>query len=128
MFSPRRRSLALATALVLSAFAGCRSANPYAVGTQQNGVDLVVRNDNFADMDLYAIADGLPTRIGTVTGNSSQRFELSESMYRSTDLRIVGTPIGGNGRASTGPIQVGAGQTIYFSIAPTLRQSTVSVR
>jgi hypothetical protein len=128
MFSPRRVTLALTAALVLTSMPACRSANPYAAGTQQNGVDLVVRNDNFADMDLYAVADGLPTRIGTVTGNSTQRFELSESMYRSTDLRIVGTPIGGNGRASSGPIQVGAGQTIYFSIAPVLRQSSVSVR
>ena len=128
MFSLRRATFALAAALTLSTIPACRSANPYAVGSQQDPVSLIVRNDNFSDMDLYAVADGLPTRIGTVTGNSTQRFELSESMYRASDLRIIGTPIGGNGRASSGPIQVGSGQTIYFSIAPVLRQSSVSIR
>jgi hypothetical protein len=120
--------LALAAGLLLSTAPACRSASPYAVGQEQDAVGLVVRNDNFADVDVYAIADGLPTRIGTVTGNSTARFDLSNSVYRATDLRIVATPIGGNGRASSGQLQVGPGQTIMFTIAPVLRQSTASVR
>jgi hypothetical protein len=119
--------LALA-GLLLAAAPACRSANPYAAGQEQDAVGLVVRNDNFADVDVYAIADGLPTRIGTVTGNSTARFDLSSSLYHATDLHIVGTPIGGNGRASSGPLQVGPGQTIMFTIAPVLRQSSASVR
>lgn len=128
MRSSRIVVLAFAAALLVSASTGCRSANPYAVGAQQNPVGLVVQNNNFADVDVYAVADGLPTRVGTVTGNSTQRFELGESMYQASDLRIVATPIGGNGRASTGPVQVARGQTIFFNIAPVMRQSSVSIR
>lgn len=120
--------LALFCGLLLSAAPACRSADPWAVGQQPDAVGLTVRNNNFADVDLWAVADGLATRIGTVNGNSSAQFDLSPSLYGASDLRIVGTPIGGNGRASSGPLIVSRGQTIMFTIAPTLRTSFATVR
>jgi hypothetical protein len=125
----RRQLLFAALAAALSTGAvSCRSANAYDVNQQGTGVVLVVQNQNFADVDVYAIGAGLPTRVGSVTGNSSQSFKLSESMYRFGDFRIVATPIGGNGRASTGTLSIAPGQTIYFTIAASMNQSTVSVR
>jgi hypothetical protein len=126
MRAPRLVALALSLALASTA---CRSAGPYDPDRQQSGsVTLVVRNDNFADVDVYAIADGLATRVGTVTGNSTARFALSPTVVAASDLRIVATPIGGNGRASSGPLLVSPGQTIQFNIAPALRQSNAIVR
>jgi hypothetical protein len=90
-------------------------------------IGLTVTNDNFLDMDVYAVTDGLSTRLGTVTGNGHRSFSLSPSMA-SRDLRIVATPIGGNGRASTGEVVVSPGQIIDFRIASLLRNSTVSIR
>ena len=127
----RARFAALACAAMLSAgaVAGCRSGTPFDLDPQSgNAVGLVVKNDNYADMDVYAVSDGLPTRVGTVTGLSSKTFSVNDSFTKGTDFRIVATPIGGNGRASTGPIVAGAGQTIYFTINTTLRTSTVSIR
>jgi hypothetical protein len=89
---------------------------------------LAVQNQNFDDIDVCAVAGGLATRIGTVTGNSTARFGLSDVLYNMPDFRIVATPIGGNGRASTGPISVSSGQTIQFTIAPVARMSSVMVR
>src|ERR1044072_6483984 len=66
-----------------------------------NAIGLHVRNDNFLDMDVYAVSDGLPTRIGTVTGNSSRNFVLDASMA-GQGFRIVATPIGGNGPRAPG--------------------------
>jgi len=43
-------------------------------------------------------------------------------------LRIVATPMGGNGRASSGEVIVSPGQTIEFKIGSILRNSSVSVR
>lgn len=90
-------------------------------------IGLRVRNDNFLDMDVYAVSDALATRLGTVNGNSSRNFVLDASLA-TQDLRIVATPIGGNGRASTGLVTVAPGQTIDFTIGSVLRNSTVTIR
>src|SRR5215471_11958458 len=91
-------------------------------------IGLRVRNDNFLDMDVYAISEGLATRLGTVTGNSRHNFVLDASMADGQDFRIVATPVGGNGRASTGNIVVSPGQLIDFTIGSTLRNSSVVIR
>ncbi|HEY5062737.1 MAG TPA: hypothetical protein VII52_14450 [Gemmatimonadaceae bacterium] len=92
-----------------------------------SAIGVHVQNDNFLDVDVYAISEGLPTRLGTVTGNSSGNFVIDGSLA-SQDLRIVATPIGGNGRASSGTVVASPGQTIDFRIGSILRNSTVSVR
>ena len=92
-----------------------------------SAIGLHVKNENFLDMDVYAVSDGLATRLGTVTGNGSRNFVLDGSLAVQ-DFRIVATPIGGNGRASTGAVSVSPGQTIEFTIGSTLRNSSVFIR
>lgn len=116
-------------ATVGSACAHGRNAFRPADGAAANGsVTLAVNNNNFADVDVYVVSEGLATRLGTVTGNSKDTFRLDPSFFPAGDLRIVATPIGGNGRASSGPLNVAGGQTIVFNIAPVLRQSSASIR
>jgi hypothetical protein len=130
----RRTTNTLALLLSLALFGvpmaqGCRSSNAYDANNPQSGVAyLVVKNDNLLDMDVYAISSGLPTRIGTVTGLSTARFALQPTLFGATDFRVVATPIGGNGRASSGQLIVQPGQTIDFTIGSSLRQSFASVR
>ena len=125
-----RIRLLLAAALIIMPLAqSCRSHNAYEVDpTQPDMVILQVRNDNFLDMDIYALSSGLPTRIGTVTGLSSARFALSSSLYGSSDFRIIATPVGGNGRASSGPLVLRGGQVVEFNIGTRLAQTTTFVR
>src|SRR5436305_12629420 len=85
-----------------------------------NAIGLHVRNDNFLDMDVYAVSDGLPTRLGTVTGNSSRNFVLDPSLAVQ-DFRIIATPIGGSGRASSGNLLVGPGYPSDFTTRSILR-------
>jgi hypothetical protein len=94
----------------------------------RGAVGLVVQNQNFNDMDLYVVSEGLATRVGDVTGNSTARFSLDPSFFPASEIRVIATPVGGNGRASTGPLNVSAGQTIVFTIGSVLRQSTASIR
>jgi hypothetical protein len=94
----------------------------------QGAVGLVVQNQNFYDMDLYIVSEGLSTRIGDVSGNSTARFTLDPSFFPTSELRVIGTPVGGNGRASSGPLTVAPGQTITFTIGAVLRQSSAIVR
>jgi len=118
----------LSASATLSTGAACWRGNQAAGDlTPATSVQLAVTNQNFYDMVVYAVSAGLPTRVGTVTGNTTHHFVLHPSMA-TQDLRIVATPIGGNGRASSGNVLVSPGQTILFTIGSNLRNSTVAIR
>jgi hypothetical protein len=91
------------------------------------GVTLHVANDNFLDMDVFAVVDGVSNRIGTVSGSGSHDFAISPALTN-RDLRIIATPIGGNGRASSGVLNVSRGQEIDFRIGSVLSNSSVIIR
>ena len=118
---------ALAGCLASAASSGCRSASPYDEAERTNTVTLVVQNENYNDMNIYAVAGGLATRIGRVRGNATGRFELSDAFYNASDFVIDATPVAGNGRATTGLLNVSSGLTVQFTIAPNLRASSVIV-
>lgn len=92
-----------------------------------SAIGLDVRNQNFLDVDVFSIVDGLSTRLGTVTGNSSRHFLLDPTLG-SRDFHVIAVPIGGSGRASSGPVSVGSGQTIVFTVGAVLQNSNVIVR
>ncbi len=118
--------LALLTAPLASA---CRTGNAFDVeNAEPDHVNLVVKNENILSMDVYAVSNGLATRIGRVQGMGGGTFALNSTLYVSSDFRIVATPTSGNGRASSGALQLHAGQTVEFTIANRLSQSHAAVR
>lgn len=127
----------LVVGALVAGLAAC-ATSPRAVSTRTstgdvsspaaNAVSLVVRNDNFHDVDVFAIADGQRTRLGMVTGNKTARFRLDPALFPTGQVQIVATPVGAKGVASSGPVNVTPGQTVQFTIAPRLEQSTVQVR
>ena len=124
-----RNRLWLASLLLSLTTAAChRGSFTNAPEGAKGAVGVLVQNQNFSDMDLYVVSEGLATRIGDVTGNSSARFTLDPSFFPTSELRLIATPVGGNGRASSGPLNVTSGQTITFTIAPVLRQSSATIR
>ena len=125
------RRIALAAMLAgPAALSACRTANPYdAENPKPEDAMLIVENQNFYDVDIYALSTGLSTRIGTVTGtNGTARFALSPTIIGASDFRLIAAPIGGNGRASSGPLLVSGGRTIKFTITPSLAQSHAEVQ
>lgn len=123
------KHVALASLLFSFAVGGCHHGGfSNAPAGTQGAVSLNVQNQNFYDMDLYVVSEGLATRIGDVTGNSTGHFVLDPSFFPTNEIRIIATPVGGNGRASSGPLNVGPGQSINFTIGSLLRQSSATVR
>ena len=128
----KRLAIGVFSCATISAFgvgaASCaRSGEAAGEVAPSSAIGLRVRNNNFLDMDVYAVSAGLATRLGTVTGNSTRNFVLDGSLA-TPDLRIVATPIGGNGRASTGQLLVTPGQVIDFTIGAMLNNSNVIIR
>jgi len=92
-----------------------------------NAVFVKVANNNYLDMDVFAVIRGVSTRLGMVTGNGSGNFVIPNGVGAS-DVRIIANPIGANGRATTGALAVSPGQTIEFRIGPVLSNSSVIIR
>lgn len=118
----------IAATATVSAAGACSHPNELAGElAPANTIDLHVKNENFLDMNVYAVMNGQSTRLGTVNGNGSRNFVLDATLALE-DFRIVATPIGGTGRAATGSIAVAPGQTVDFTIGSVLRNSTVFIR
>jgi hypothetical protein len=106
---------------------GGRTAEAGGEVVPASSVGLDVRNQNFLDVDIFSIVDGFSTRIGAVTGNGSRHF-LLDPMTGSRDFHLIAVPIGGAGRASSGPLAVAPGQTIVFTVGAVLQNSNVTIR
>ena len=86
-----------------------------------------IRNENFLDMNVYVVVSGVNRRLGTVSGNSMGDFSIDWGLTIGQSITLLAVPIGGRGSASSGSLSIGLGQMIDFTVAPVLRQSTVSV-
>jgi hypothetical protein len=86
-----------------------------------------VQNQNFNDMDVFAVSGGMARRLGMVIGAGTGTFSLDPS-YAVRPLYIVATPIGGFGRASTGQLNLAAGDTVEFTVGIRLANSGVLIR
>src|SRR5205814_4099778 len=77
------KRVAIASLLLAVAAACHHGAFTNTPAGTQGAVALVVQNQNFYDMDLYVVSEGLATRIGDVTGNTTARFTLDPSFFPS---------------------------------------------
>jgi hypothetical protein len=125
----------IAAALTLSATACAGHGVPTQDGWSEDGslesrsVAVVVKNNNFWDMKVYAIvSSSVPIRIGTVTGNSSIRVTAQPSMFTTGTLRLMASQIGGQDVADSGPLQVVGGQSVTFTIQSQTGASFAIVR
>jgi hypothetical protein len=80
-------------------------------------------------VDVFVLRDGdVSTRLGTVAGESAEKFAIDPSLFPNGSLRLVATPIGSTGVARSGPLLIDAGQTITFTVEPDLAASMATVR
>lgn len=86
-----------------------------------------VKNENFLDMNVYAVVSGVQRRLGTVAGNSTANYTIPWSFVNGQGLQMLAVPIGGRGSAASGSLNPGYGQMIDFLIASQLRQSVATV-
>ncbi len=123
------------TPFALAALAACASGPGRNRGipsprtyVDSNVVQVQVQSNYIGPLDIYLVSEGVATRLGDVSGPTSQTFVLDPSQFNITDLRIVAVPIGGYGRASTGLLNVRRGNVVEFRINPVLPQSTVFIK
>ena len=99
--------------------AACGHAARSGLPEPQPRTTLRVENQNFLDMDVFVLRDGLRIRIGMVAGLSTQTFTLRDEIVRSSSqLRFELHPIGGRANPRTETITVQPGDEIRLTIPP----------
>ncbi len=102
---------------------GQRAAAP-----PESEIALSVTNHNYLDVVIYVLHDGQQTRVGTVTGSSSQLFYLRPRLLgMGREILLLGHPIGGQTTARTETLVVQPGQYIEWTLETDLQRSSVGV-
>ncbi len=91
-------------------------------------IALTVTNHNFLDVVIYIRHDGQDTRVGTVTGSSTQLFSLPTRLLgQGREIQLFGHAIGSSVPARTETFVVQPGQYIEWTLETDLRRSSVAV-
>jgi hypothetical protein len=82
-------------------------------GAPEGEIALRVTNHNYLDVTVYVLHDGQRTRVGTVTGSSTQLFLLPMRLLgQGREIQLLGDPIGSPAFARTETLIVQPGQYI----------------
>ena len=124
---PRLAGLALAATLALAA---CAHQPSYA--TEESApnapVAVVVTNNNWMDVVVYAVSYGNKTRLGSVTTGMEQRFRLPASMLvQSGSFYLEAHPVGSNEVYRSDPIMVNPGNRVIWSLENQLSLSSYRI-
>jgi len=126
--TPKSATTALVAILAATlACGGKRAPEPSAVEPQGNAL-LVVRNDHWLDITIYAIRGGSRYRLGMVSGLKTDTLPLQNTILAgSGTLRFLLEPIGSTRTHLTESIPIGANQSIELNIRNPLDLTTFTV-
>lgn len=94
-------------------------------------VEVSVTNNNVLDITVYAVGEsGNPrVRLGTVSTSSTERFEFPlNAVTGSGQFRLLADPVGSRGIFFSEVVHVFSGQTVVWTLMPSLRQSVLTIR
>lgn len=126
----RGTRLAMALGLAL-AITGCASAaydTPANAATGDGAATVVVQNNNWSDMTVYALRNGVRMRLGMVVSMGAERFTLPRMLMSGAgEFRLIADPIGSSEAFRTPPLMVAPGQRVELTLQNSLALSTSSV-
>lgn len=122
-------AVGLASTVFVFGACAARAPSPFAESTREEEIRVEVRNDNYLDVTVYVMRDGMSYRLGDVTGSSSATLEIPPSqVLAALGIRLLVNPIGSRGAYLSEPIMANPGDTIALRVASVLRMSSWSVR
>src|SRR5574341_346548 len=120
----------LATTFLAAAVTGCApAARPAGETAVDPGIVLVVRNDNWLQVDVYLLRATARHRLGSVSSMSTQVFRIPRALYAASGtVQLLADPIGTNQTFRTEPIPVGQTRQIELTVAEYLPFSRLMLR
>jgi hypothetical protein len=105
--------------LALAVLLGCGGRSAESGPAPENTATLQVENQGFTDMVIYALRDGQRTRLGLVTGNSTQSLTIpSYVLLGSGPIRFLADPVGGTRGPVSEEMPVQPGDVVTLTIPP----------
>ncbi len=127
-----RRAARASTWLAVMALAIASSAcfQHHAAGwVDEEPIYISVSNHNSMDMDIYAVHEGMRTRLGTVVTSSTGHFKAKSSQFGGYgDFQLYAHPIGSRSGLFSERVVASPGTIVEWSIEAVLAQSTLVVR
>lgn len=97
-------------------------------GAPTGPVLVAVTNHNVLDVNVFAVGGSQTARLGIVSTNATQTFEIPRALYVASGLRLLVDPVGAVGGVLTDAVQILPGDTVSLTVMPILSASTTSVR
>jgi hypothetical protein len=116
--SLQRTARRLVLALALGALA-CSTGRASRGDDEPVKTTIDVQNQGFNDMTVYALREGVRTRLGIAPGNTTTVLTIPPALLSGTTfLRFVADPIGGNRTPVTEEVDVSPGDQLVMIINP----------
>jgi hypothetical protein len=128
MSAAAKAGAALIAAGLLCGACAQKSTGPGDANSAADAATLVVENNKWLDVNVYAVRNGTRQRLGSVASLQTQRFRLPGWVTTgASELRLLIDPVGSEQMHLTEPIVVTDGSSIVFKVADYLPLSAYSV-
>lgn len=88
---------------------------------------IVVRNDYWGEMDIYAVIGGSRWRLGSVMTSSTAKLSIPHALTVRPEIQLQADPVGPGRPFTFAPIAMRPGATVELTLANMLPMSTYSV-
>jgi hypothetical protein len=85
--------------------------------------EIVVRNENVTEMDIYAVVGSLRSRIGSVEALQTARLRLPRVLLARPEIMLQADPVGPDEAFTFPAISIRQGIAVEMLVAPVLRSS-----
>jgi hypothetical protein len=122
----RPHYVVLGAALLVSA---CASGANRGVSSRPDltPISLTVTNQNWLDVDIFAVRGSSRYRLGAVGGNSSATLRIPPGAIVRGEVQLMADPIGSNEIYVSDVISVAPDVTLQLTVAPRMRMSSYAV-
>ena len=119
---------ALAAVVTVGACAGAPQQTGDVTGFEERTI-LTVENNNWADMTMYLVRDGVRARLGHVTSMGRGRFVVPAPLLSgAAHVRIMADPIGSSQYWMSQPIMITPGAQVSFRLENNVQLSSFMIR
>ena len=119
---------AFVSAVMLNCGHGTAERTVNGMPAPTDAVTVSVQNNNWQDVDVYALRNGQRIRLGNVTATRTGVFALPKAVALSPDLRIQIHPLAATRDFVSQKLVVNPGDIVEVTVLNALTQSTVVIR
>ena len=119
---------ALSSVVLLNCGHGAAERTVDGVPAPNDAVTVSVQNNNWQDVDVYAVRAGQRFRLGSVTAARSGVFVLPRGVALAPDLRIQVHPLAATRDYISSKLSVNPGDIVEIVVNNSLQHTTVIVR